>query len=138
MIRSLISILLALCIMLSLPLQAAESTSGAEGPKPYFEIEEPFTINFLNQSQEKMRYLQISVALKSDDPAIINNAEMNLPMIQDALRVLFTDQDYQTVSTVTGREQLQQAALEKISQILERETGSDGLEAVYFTRFILQ
>ncbi|WP_297808296.1 flagellar basal body-associated FliL family protein [uncultured Methylophaga sp.] len=138
MIRSLISILLALCIMLSLPLQAAEPTSGAEGPKPYFEIEEPFTINFLNQSQEKMRYLQISVALKSDDPAIINNAEMNLPMIQDALRVLFTDQDYQTVSTVTGREQLQQAALEKISQILERETGSDGLEAVYFTRFILQ
>lgn len=138
MIRSLTSILLTLFIMLSLPLQAAESASGAEGPKPYFEIEEPFTINFLNQSQEKMRYLQISVALKSDDPAIINNAEMNLPMIQDALRVLFTDQDYQTVSTVTGREQLQQAALEKISQILERETGSDGLEEVYFTRFILQ
>jgi len=138
MIQSLISILLFLSLMLSLPLQAAESANNADGIRPYFEIEEPFTINFLNQSQEKIRYLQIRVALKSDDPTIINDAEMNLPMIQDALRLLFTDQDYQTISSVAGREQLQQQALEKIRGILAEETGSDGLEQVYFTRFILQ
>lgn len=138
MIQSLISILLFLSLMLSLPLQAAESSNNADGTIPYFEIEEPFTINFLNQSREKIRYLQIRVALKSDDPTIINDAEMNLPMIQDALRLLFTDQDYQTISSVAGREQLQQQALEKIRGILAEETGSDGLEQVYFTRFILQ
>jgi len=138
MIQSLISILLFLSLMLSLPLQAAESANNTDGIRPYFEIEEPFTINFLNQSQEKIRYLQIRVALKSDDPTIINDAEMNLPMIQDALRLLFTNQDYQTISSVAGREQLQQQALEKIRGILAEETGSDGLEQVYFTRFILQ
>lgn len=138
MIQSLILLLLSLSLVLSLPAQAAESSAAEGGPSPYFEIEEPFTINFLNQSQEKMRYLQISVALKSDDPAIINNAEMNLPMIQDALRILFTDQNYQTVSSVAGREQLQQQALEQIRAILAEETGSDDLEQVYFTRFILQ
>lgn len=138
MIQSLISILLFLSLMLSLPLQAAESANNADGTIPYFEIEEPFTINFLNQSREKIRYLQIRVALKSDDPTIINDAEMNLPMIQDALRLLFTDQDYQTIRSVAGREQLQQQALEKIRGILAEETGSDGLEQVYFTRFILQ
>lgn len=138
MIQSLISILLFLSLMLSLPLQAAESANNVDGTIPYFEIEEPFTINFLNQSREKIRYLQIRVALKSDDPTIINDAEMNLPMIQDALRLLFTDQDYQTISSVAGREQLQQQALEKIRGILAEETGSDGLEQVYFTRFILQ
>lgn len=139
MIHYLTSIFLALTLVLSLPLQAAESTDTTSvGSSPYYQIEEPFTINFLNQSREKMRYLQISVALKSDDPTIINNAEMNLPMIQDALRILFTDQDYQTVSSVAGREQLQQRALEKIRGILAAETGSDGLEQVYFTRFILQ
>lgn len=138
MIQSLTSIFLALSLFVSLPLQAAESADGGEGSSPYYQIEEPFTINFLNQSQEKMRYLQIRVALKSDDPAIINNAERNLPMIQDALRVLFTDQDYQTISSVAGREQLQQQALEKIRGILAEETGSDGLDQIYFTRFILQ
>lgn len=138
MVKPLISIFLALGLMLSMPLIAAESSAAADGSNPYYQIEDPFTINFLNQSQQKMRYLQIQVALKSDDPAIINNAKMNLPMIQDALRVLFTDQNYQTVSSVAGREMLQQQALNKIRALLAAETGSDGLEQVYFTRFILQ
>jgi flagellar FliL protein len=135
--KALTPIVLALVLNLLSVAQAAESSASA-GPNAYFSIQEPFTINFLNQSQQKVRYLQIRVALKSDDPAIIQNAELNLPMIQDALRILFTDQNYETVSTVVGRERLQQQALEKVRQLLAEETGSDGLEQVYFTRFILQ
>jgi flagellar FliL protein len=135
--KPLTSIALALALSLSLPVQAAED-AGSAGANAYFSIEEPFTINFLNQSQQKVRYLQIRVALKSDDPAIIQSAELNLPMIQDALRILFTDQSYETVSTVAGREQLQQQATDKVRTILADETGNDGLEEVYFTRFILQ
>jgi flagellar FliL protein len=135
--KPLTSIVLALALSLSLPVQAAED-AGSAGANAYFSIEEPFTINFLNQSQQKVRYLQIRVALKSDDPAIIQSAELNLPMIQDALRILFTDQSYETVSTVAGREQLQQQATDKVRTILADETGNDGLEEVYFTRFILQ
>jgi flagellar FliL protein len=59
-------------------------------------------------------------------------------MIQDALRILFTEQNNETVSTVAGREQLQQQALERVRQILAEETGKDGLDQVYFTRFFLQ
>jgi flagellar FliL protein len=135
--KALTPIVLALVLNLLSVAQAAEPSASA-GPNAYFSIQEPFTINFLNQSQQKVRYLQIRVALKSDDPAIIQNAELNLPMIQDALRILFTDQNYETVSTVVGRERLQQQALEKVRQLLAEETGSDGLEQVYFTRFILQ
>ena len=135
--KALTPIFLALVLNLLSVAQAAEPSASA-GPNAYFSIQEPFTINFLNQSQQKVRYLQIRVALKSDDPAIIQNAELNLPMIQDALRILFTDQNYETVSTVVGRERLQQQALEKVRQLLAEETGSDGLEQVYFTRFILQ
>jgi flagellar FliL protein len=135
--KALTPIVLALVLNFLSVAQAAES-SASTGPNAYFSIQEPFTINFLNQSQQKVRYLQIRVALKSDDPAIIQNAELNLPMIQDALRILFTDQNYETVSTVVGRERLQQQALEKVRQLLAEETGSDGLEQVYFTRFILQ
>jgi flagellar FliL protein len=135
--KALTPIVLALVLNFLSVAQAAESSASA-GANAYFSIQEPFTLTFLNQSQQKVRYLQIRVALKSDDPAIIQNAELNLPMIQDALRILFTDQNYETVSTVVGRERLQQQALEKVRQLLAEETGSDGLEQVYFTRFILQ
>ena len=136
--KLLTSICQVLFLALTTPLMAAESGPGPQGSTPYYVIEEPFTINFQNQTQEKMRYLQIRVALKSDEPAIIESARVNLPMIQDALRILFTDQNYDTVSSVSGREQLQQQATDRIRSILQQETGSNGLEQVYFTRFILQ
>lgn len=137
MTKLLTSILMVFSLLTSLPALAAGSPEGGL-LSPYYQITEPFTINFTTQSEQKVRYLQIKVALKSHDQAIIQSAEVNLPMIQDALRVLFTDQNYQTVSTVAGREQIQQQALLKIRALLKEETGNDGLEQVYFTRFILQ
>lgn len=134
--KLLTSIFLTLCLIGVQPLMAAESEAGASSI--YYSIEDPFTINFLNQSQEKARYLQIKVALMSHEPTILDSAKHNLPMIQDALRTLFTEQGYDTVSTVAGREQLQQQALAKIRSLLQQETGSDGLEQIYFTSFILQ
>lgn len=134
--KLLTSIFLLFSLIGATPLMAAESAAGASSI--YYSIEEPFTINFLNQSQEKVRYLQIKVALMSHDPTVLDSAKHNLPMIQDALRTLFTEQGYDTVSSVAGREQLQQDALTKVRAILERETGSDGLEQIYFTSFILQ
>ena len=116
--------------------------SYAGGAQPtqslYYVIEEPFTINFLRQSDEKARYLQIKVALKSSDQAILTSAENNLPMIQDALRTLFAEQDMQTIKSLDGRNTLQQKAFERIKAIFEEETGNSNLEAVYFTTFLWQ
>jgi flagellar FliL protein len=135
--KPLISICLALAMILAAPLMAAEQ-ENQQYQAVYYKIVEPFTINFLNQSQKKVRYLQIKVALMSHDAAVIESAKLNLPMIQDALRTLFTDQNYQSVSTVAGRKQIQQQALALIKGLLKQETGSDALEQVYFTSFILQ
>lgn len=104
----------------------------------YYIIEDPFTINFLRQSNEKARYLQIKVALKSKDSAILTSADSNLPMIQDSLRLLFAEQDMDTVESLEGRNQLQQRAYEQINAIFEEEAGSSNLEAVYFTTFLWQ
>lgn len=116
-----------------------EDTAAATAAKAvYYTIQEPFTINFLTQSQQKVRYLQIKVALMSHDQATVDSAEQNLPMIQDGLRNLFTDQSLQNVSTVDGRQALQTQALNTVNRILKQETGKDDIEAVYFTSFILQ
>ncbi len=116
--------------------------SYAGGGRPnqslYYLIEEPFTINFLRQSDEQARYLQIKVALKSEDPAILTSAESNLPMIQDTLRILFAEQHMDSVKSLEGRTQLQKEAYQRIKAIFEEETGNSNLEAVYFTTFLWQ
>ena len=112
---------------------------GGQPNQPlYYVIEEPFTINFLRQSDEQARYLQIKVALKSEDPAILTSAESNLPMIQDTLRILFAEQNMDSVKSLEGRSQLQEEAYQRIKAIFEEETGNSNLEAVYFTTFLWQ
>jgi len=112
---------------------------GGQPNQPlYYVIEEPFTINFLRQSDEQARYLQIKVALKSEDPAILTSAESNLPMIQDTLRILFAEQNMDSVKSLEGRTQLQEKAYQRIKAIFEEETGNSNLEAVYFTTFLWQ
>ncbi len=116
----------------------AGGTSGSAAQSQYYVIEDPFTINFLRQSEQKARYLQIKVALQSKDPVILSNAESNLPMIQHTLRSLFAEQDMDTVTSLEGRGQLQQAAYERINAIFEEEISNSNLEAVYFTTFLWQ
>lgn len=116
----------------------AEDDEATPAQALYYAIEEPFTINFLNQSKQKARYLQIKVTLKSTDPDAIKGAKQNLPMIQDALLDLFSDQSYQEADSVEGRIALQEETLDTIKMILREEIGNDAIDAVYFTSFILQ
>lgn len=127
--------LLVMFLSMNPPLQAAEPAAGVG---QYYQIEEAFTINFLRQSDEQARYLQIKVALKSDDPQIIQSANTHLPMIQDSLRILFADQDMAKISSVDGRKALQQEAYDVINGIFEKEINNSNLQAVFFTSFLWQ
>lgn len=133
------SIQILLMLLLSIMILPAWADDEPSPEKAiYFAIDEPFTINFLNQSNQKTRYLQIKVTLMAHDQAIIDSATLNLPMLQDALRTLFSAQTSETVNSVAGRKTLQSASLNTVKAILKEETGKDNLDAVYFTSFILQ
>lgn len=131
--------LLCLSLMLSVITPVwAEEDAAESAPNIYYDFPEPFTINFLTQSNQKMRYLQIKVALKSKDADLIKGAESILPMMQDALRTLFSNQTYDAISSIDGRNQLQTQALDILKSLLAEEIGNDALENVYFTSFIMQ
>ncbi|OUR73223.1 flagellar basal body protein FliL [Methylophaga sp. 41_12_T18] len=130
--------LFILCLsFFAVPTWAADE-EAAVSQALYYKIAEPFTINFLKQSQQQARYLQIKVALKADEQSILDSADMNLPMIQDSLRSLFSEQTMESISSVEGRRQLQASTLDTINGILKEETGKGDVKAVYFTSFILQ
>lgn len=137
MTHALKTLFLILITTLTLPAWA-EDDEAAPPPAIYYAIEEPFTINFLNQSNKQVRYLQIKVTLKSTDQAAIDGAKQNLPMIQDALLDIFSDQSYEQAISVEGRIALQQQTLNTIKTLLKEEIDNDAIDAVYFTSFILQ
>ena len=136
--KSLITLFLVGFSLFAAPTWAEDEEDAPAQQANYYKITEPFTINFLKQSQQEARYLQIKVALMAHDQSILDSADMNLPMIQDSLRSLFSEQSMESIGSVEGRKMLQTSTLDTINAILKDETGKGDVKAVYFTSFILQ
>ena len=114
----------------------AENGNGESLPAIYLPIEPTFVVNFSGQGNA--RFLQISVEVMTRSPEVLEEIETHMPVIRNNLNMLFSDQHYDKISTLEGKERLRAEALEVIRRILEEEAGDPSIEAVYFTTFVMQ
>ncbi len=111
--------------------------AGAVGlPAVYQAIDPPFIVNF--EDQGMLRYLQIGLAIQTRIPAVGEAITTHMPQIRNNLIMLFADQKLERLTTNEGKEQLRMQALTQIQAVLIREIGYPGVDAVYFTIFVLQ
>jgi len=113
-----------------------EEGEGESLPAIYLPIDPAFVVNFA--SQGKARFLQVTVEVMTRDPVMPDQIKLHMPVIRNNLMLLFSSQSYDGVSTLEGKETLREEALEVVQQILEEETDDPGIEAVYFTSFVMQ
>lgn len=114
---------------------------GAEAPAPgtvaiYQPLDPPFIINF--EDQGILRYLQIGFSVMARDKAIIDAVNNNMPQIRNNLILLFGNQKAETLSSNEGKEKLRALALEQVQNVLNQEIGEPGIEAIYYTAFVMQ
>lgn len=102
----------------------------------YLPLDPPFVVNF--REDDSLRYLQVGITLMSHDPAAIAVAKGADPVIRDAMVSLFSSQDYAIISNNAGREKLQAQALVAVRKIVEARLGRPGIDALYFTSFVMQ
>lgn len=119
----------------------SEDSADEEGDKShqaaiYLPIDPAFVVNFA--SQGKARFLQVTVEVMTREPEVPEKVKLHMPVIRNNLMLLFSNQTYDTVSTLEGKEALREEALTVVQEILENETGDPGVEAVYFTSFVMQ
>jgi len=116
---------------------AVAHTPPPAAPPLYLPLDPPFVVNF--ESEQAVRFLQITVQLMSRDPQTIELLKSNDPMVRDRLLMLFGNQKYTVLSTREGKEGLRQQALQSVGTVLAGAGGHpDRLEAVYFTSFVMQ
>lgn len=113
-----------------------EEDDSESMPAIYLPIDPAFVVNFA--SQGKARFLQVTVEVMTRDVTVPDKVKLHMPVIRNNLMLLFSTQSYDSVSTLEGKESLREEALEVVQQILEEETGDPGVEAVYFTSFVMQ
>lgn len=102
----------------------------------YYALDPSIVVNF--NDDRAIRFLQVGISLMTHDPAAIDAAKAAEPAIRNALLLLFSSQTYETLSSAQGKLKLQQEALKKVQGVVQRSLGRPGIEAVYFTSFVMQ
>jgi len=106
-------------------------------PALYLALDPPFVVNF--ESEQMVRFLQITVQLMSRDPQTIELLKSNDPVVRNDLLLLFGNQEYAVLATRDGKEALRKQALQSVRGVIEKAGGHpERLEAVYFTSFVMQ
>ncbi len=102
----------------------------------YVPIESTFVVNF--EGASKVRFLQLTVELMTRDETVVESLNTHMPVIRNNLTLLFSSYTFEGVNTVEGKQQLRAAALAEVQKIMEEETGSPVVDALYFTSFVTQ
>lgn len=117
-----------------------EHGEGAESAAPttavYLPMTPPFVVNL--SDTEALRYLQADMELMARDPKVIEDAKLHMPHIRDRILLLLSQQRTTDINTREGKEALQAKILAEIQSVLKQETGKPGIDAVYFTSFVMQ
>ncbi len=119
---------------------AAPATSQAkktELPAIFIPLDPPFVVNF--QSEQAVRFLQVSVQVMTHDPETADVVKLHDPVVKNDLLLLFGGQKYEELATREGKEKLRADALEAVRAIVGKSGGkAANVEALYFTSFVMQ
>lgn len=102
----------------------------------YITMDPPFVVNMTDG--RAVRFLQVQIDLMTRKDSVVKKLEKYDPRIRNDLIMLFSNVTREDIQSREGRELLQQSALAAVNQVLQDETGSAGVEAVYFTKFVMQ
>lgn len=108
-----------------------------KGPAVYVKLDPPFVANF--EAKGQMRFLQVSVEVMTRDVATADLLKLHDPIIRNDLLMLFGNQQYETISTLEGKDKLRAAARALVGKVVSAEGGdAKQVEQLYFTSFVMQ
>ncbi len=95
-----------------------------------------FVVNFNYKGRQ--RYMQVSVALMGRNKAELDALHEHMPVLRNNLVMLFSGQDFESLSTPVGKEMLRQQTTASVQALAQKETGKLAVEQVLFTNIVLQ
>ncbi len=108
----------------------------SKAPINYIPLSPAFVVNFTGDTD--IRFLQVTLQAATRDPEIVPLVKEHSPAIRNSLVMLFSGQDPAVLNTREGKEELRAKSLIEVQKVLKEETGSDGVEQILFTSFVMQ
>ena len=131
------SLWLVLMGCLLIPCMSVASGGGGGASGPYIELKPAFVVNYGGVG--KIKYLKADISLRVDDPEAIEAVNHHMPLIRNALVLLFSRQTNEAMASVEGKEAMRQDSLTEINRLLEEETGHQAaIKDVLFNNLVMQ
>ncbi|UXD88227.1 flagellar basal body-associated FliL family protein [Thalassolituus hydrocarboniclasticus] len=105
-------------------------------PAQYVILKPEFVVSF--QVGSRQRFLQVSIDVMTRKQAIVDALNLHEPMIRNDIIRVIGEQNFDRLRTAEGRVELQELLLQQVRQIVQRESGVEGVEALLFTNFVMQ
>ncbi|GAB5499139.1 MAG: hypothetical protein PsegKO_14500 [Pseudohongiellaceae bacterium] len=102
----------------------------------YMSINPPFVVNFTHLGT--LRFLQISLAVMYQDEQYIERVTDELPAIRNELILLLSDQKFEKLNTLTGKQELRGEMIAAINNRILHEDETDVHGEVFITNFVMQ
>ena len=107
-----------------------------EGDPEYYKLDPTFVVNLPPGGPAKM--LQIAIQVMTYQPTVVDTLKTNDPMIRHHLLNLLESQQGADLMTVAGKEALQKAIHDMLSERLEALNEPGQIKGVFFTQFVMQ
>ncbi len=104
---------------------------GGKGPGPMFDVE-PFIVNLSDPNDP--HYLKVTVKLELDKPGTAEVLTARNAQVRDAILILLSSHDAESVRTAQGKLQLREDLIAKVNSLMPK----GGVKGAYFTEFIVQ
>ncbi|WP_035025767.1 flagellar basal body-associated protein FliL [Enterovibrio calviensis] len=126
---------LLLTLLLSVPSIANAEEEAAKFS--YFTLEPEITTNFITDGR-KLGFINVRIDLMVDDPSLIQMLEYHQPLIRDTIIEVLAQENEVRVKSLSGREAIRKACLEKVNELLLAETNQKVLVDLLFTKYLYQ
>ena len=123
------------------PAEGEEATAEAEanpkvGDPIYQGLDPDFVVAF--QNPETSRFLKLAIEVMARDDDVIEAIRLHRPAVRDRVVMLLSGKNESDLILPEGKEQLRAEVLAAVQAVLQETTGSPGVEAIYFTSFVMQ
>ena len=111
--------------------------ADASAAPVYLTLDPPFVVNFVHRGT--LRYLQVSLDLKYHDANLLTRVSERMPEIRNDLILLFSNQEYEKLRTLEGKEMLRREIMGAINHVLDIDTKDKRASGeVFITNFVMQ
>jgi flagellar FliL protein len=105
-------------------------------PAQYVVLKPEFVVSF--QVGPRQRFLQLNIEVMTRKQSVVDALNLHEPMVRNDIIRIIGEQNFDYLRTAEGRVALQEQLLQHLAQLVQREAGTDGVEAVLFTDFVMQ